>query len=332
MKQLTCEMCGSTNLMKQDGVYVCQSCGTKYTVEEAKKMMVEGTVDIQGTVKVDSSQKLENLYQLARRAKGEDNAEQASNYYGQILIEDPDSWEAQFYKTLFDSKQTTIAGIPNAAITVGNSIQNVFRLIEKKEDESKRNTAYITVYEDAMKFSLLLSSNALSGAQGFSDPMKSLEVARTYTTGITELNIKLGNACKSVGLNEQAITAYKASVAYFGVLGPSVRDGVIEKIKELDPTYTYEKPKGGCYVATAVYGSYDCPQVWTLRRYRDETLAETWYGRAFIHTYYAISPTLVKCFGDTEWFKKMWKGKLDRMVTKLQKDGVESTPYNDRQW
>ena len=39
---------------------------------------------------------------------------------------------------------------------------------------------------------------------------------------------------------------------------------------------------GGCYVATAVYGSYDCPQVWTLRRYRDYTLAETWYGRAFI--------------------------------------------------
>ena len=32
---------------------------------------------------------------------------------------------------------------------------------------------------------------------------------------------------------------------------------------------------GGCYVATAVYGSYDCPEVWTLRRYRDYTLAAT---------------------------------------------------------
>ena len=41
MKQLTCEMCGSTELMKQDGVFVCQTCGTKYSVEEAKKMMVE---------------------------------------------------------------------------------------------------------------------------------------------------------------------------------------------------------------------------------------------------------------------------------------------------
>lgn len=88
----------------------------------------------------------------------------------------------------------------------------------------------------------------------------------------------------------------------------------------------------GCYVATAVYGSYDCPEVWTLRRFRDCTLAETWYGRAFIRTYYAISPTLVNWFGHTNWFKKLWKGKLDRLVSKLQSDGVESTPYEDRVW
>lgn len=48
MKQLTCELCGGTDLVKQDGVFVCQNCGTKYTVEEAKKMMIEGTVDVQG--------------------------------------------------------------------------------------------------------------------------------------------------------------------------------------------------------------------------------------------------------------------------------------------
>lgn len=92
------------------------------------------------------------------------------------------------------------------------------------------------------------------------------------------------------------------------------------------------KSEGACYVATAVYGSYDCPQVWTLRRYRDYTLAETWYGRAFIKTYYAISPRIVKWFGNTEWFKKMWQGKLDRMVAKLQTNGVESTPYEDKEW
>ncbi len=89
------------------------------------------------------------------------------------------------------------------------------------------------------------------------------------------------------------------------------------------------KPKKGCYVATAVYGSYNCPEVWTLRRYRDFTLAKSWYGRAFIRTYYAISPTMVKWFGKTKLFKFIFKKKLDKMVNKLNERGVENTPYND---
>ncbi len=89
---------------------------------------------------------------------------------------------------------------------------------------------------------------------------------------------------------------------------------------------------GGCYVATAVYGSYNCPEVWTLRRFRDGILSKTWYGRAFIHTYYAISPTLVKLFGKNLWFYNVCKPKLDKLVTKLNKQGVENSPYQDKNW
>lgn len=111
-------------------------------------------------------------------------------------------------------------------------------------------------------------------------------------------------------------------------------DGTEEKIEASDISFSVPEgvSRGGCYVATAVYGSYDCPQVWTLRRFRDYTLAKTWYGRLFIKTYYAISPTLVKWFGNTTWFKKMWRGRLDKMVKKLQENGVENTPYNDKKW
>lgn len=113
-----------------------------------------------------------------------------------------------------------------------------------------------------------------------------------------------------------------------------------ERILEIDPNNEEAKKilgidgggSKGCYVATAVYGSYDCPEVWTLRRYRDYTLAETWYGRAFIHAYYAISPTLVKWFGQTASFRNMWKPKLDKMVLRLNADGVKNTPYQDRNW
>lgn len=89
---------------------------------------------------------------------------------------------------------------------------------------------------------------------------------------------------------------------------------------------------GGCYVATCVYGSYDCPQVWTLRRFRDDTLAKSVAGRAFIRTYYALSPMIVKWFGHTAWFQKFWRSRLDAMVMRLQDDGVENTPYQDKRW
>ena len=84
------------------------------------------------------------------------------------------------------------------------------------------------------------------------------------------------------------------------------------------PAPTTVSTTSGCYIATCVYGSYDCPQVWTLRRYRDNTLAKTWYGRTFIKTYYAISPTIVKWFGETKWFKNVWRKKLDRIIEKLE--------------
>lgn len=87
---------------------------------------------------------------------------------------------------------------------------------------------------------------------------------------------------------------------------------------------------GGCYVATCVYGSYDCPEVWTLRRFRDNTLANSIVGRLFIKFYYTVSPTIVKWFGNTEVFKNFWKIWLDKLVTRLQHEGVESSPYWDK--
>ena len=98
----------------------------------------------------------------------------------------------------------------------------------------------------------------------------------------------------------------------------------------MPPLQQPAKTQKGCYIATAVYGSYDCPEVWTLRRFRDNTLCATWYGRAFIKIYYAISPTLVKWFGHAKWFIALWRNNLNPMIAKLQARGVESTPYQDK--
>ncbi|MGM9640598.1 MAG: CFI-box-CTERM domain-containing protein [Faecousia sp.] len=105
----------------------------------------------------------------------------------------------------------------------------------------------------------------------------------------------------------------------------------LDKLPQLKQQLEKEEKRAsrGCYVATCVYGCYDCPQVWTLRRFRDNTLSAVWHGRAFIRFYYAVSPTLVKWFGHTTWFKRLWRGRLDALVRKLQAEGVEDTPYTD---
>ena len=47
---------------------------------------------------------------------------------------------------------------------------------------------------------------------------------------------------------------------------------------------------GFCFIATAAFGSYMAPDVWMLRRFRDEALMTTAPGRAFVRFYYAVSP------------------------------------------
>ena len=88
--------------------------------------------------------------------------------------------------------------------------------------------------------------------------------------------------------------------------------------------------KNGCYVATLVYGSYDCPEVWTLRRFRDDYLDNKFFGRMFIKIYYLVSPKLVNLFKGNKKFISFNRNILDKWVAKLNKDGYRNTEYKDK--
>ena len=108
MKRLVCEMCGSTELIKQEGVFVCQSCGCKYSVEEAKKMMVEGTVEVTGTISVDRSNEVENRLANAINEFKNGNNDVAFSICSEILNIDPDNYRAILYKGLADGWRSSI--------------------------------------------------------------------------------------------------------------------------------------------------------------------------------------------------------------------------------
>lgn len=152
MKQLTCEMCGSTDLIKQDGVFVCQNCGTKYSVEEAKKMMIEGTVDVSGSsIKIDRSNELDNLLKLARiSAESKDDAD-AVKYYKQIFELDPNCIEALFYLTYYKAINSPIAYVSKSIKSIDSILDATFEEISSIDDEQIKHSFLADVLNKSLE-------------------------------------------------------------------------------------------------------------------------------------------------------------------------------------
>ena len=107
-------MCGSTDIVKKDGLFECQVCGCKYTLEEARKMLVEGAVEIQGTVEVKGTVQVDNTpyvqryLQNARRAKEKEDWAEVEKYYNLVEQNDPENIEAIFYSAYGKAMQSLV--------------------------------------------------------------------------------------------------------------------------------------------------------------------------------------------------------------------------------
>lgn len=310
------------------------------------------------------NQKLENLRTLGKRAYDNEHYDDALSYFKEIQLENPDDWEANLYVIMSKVKQANLNEFDEAVKAMSYEVPRLFQYnstFDKLSDKEKLNAIKTIEYE--------ITKTVINFERTVSDfyvKYSSLPGAKSDFTGrilalsscCGQLGKAIDNSFDNEEIQEICVQPLKNAIALFkkflnGQPADFLRsqryniedyDDIIRKYEEdyINPydeaiesaahSTTSSNSSGGCYVATAVYGSYDCPEVWTLRRYRDDTLAKTWYGRAFIRTYYAVSPTLVKWFGNTEWFRKMWQGKLDSMVKNLQEKGVESTPYEDKNW
>ncbi|MGM9997879.1 MAG: CFI-box-CTERM domain-containing protein [Candidatus Bruticola sp.] len=226
----------------------------------------------------------------------------ARDHYTVVEVEDPYNIEALFF-------------VPFCDFMVVAKEEPGCRLTEKKVDKLKEKISLIHTYYD-------LSS------EDKQDTLK--RIVHTVAQIKRCLTMLSSQAIKKADINSwEELSFYrikKALSAEFKILSREhPNEAYIKELKATVSSFTY----GHCYIATAVYGSYDCPQVWTLRRFRDNTLASVWYGRAFIKVYYALSPILVKYFGSASLFKNICRAPLDYMVKELNTKGFEDTPYHD---
>ena len=80
-----------------------------------------------------------------------------------------------------------------------------------------------------------------------------------------------------------------------------------------------DKGSGGCFIATAVYGSYEAKEVIVLRRFRDKMLKKFFLGRLFIKIYYAVGPCMAEWLKGHRLLKNKIRMVLDEMV-RLMRD------------
>jgi DNA-directed RNA polymerase subunit RPC12/RpoP len=90
---------------------------------------------------------------------------------------------------------------------------------------------------------------------------------------------------------------------------------IIENHETSEPS----KRMRNCYVATAVYGDIDAPQVTRLRRYRDEQLNKSRLGRQLTCLYYKIGPKLAGRMSPSSPSSRLVRRFLDGFVKRLDK-------------
>lgn len=215
-------MCGSTDLVKQDGVFVCQSCGCKYSIEEAKKMMIEGTVEVTGTVKVDNSATIANYIELAESALKGANGQSVLEYTNKALEVDPQNSRAWILQMQVFEK---IAQLQNPrtseVITAGkNAVQ--FAKGEEKEFIEKQVYSYYLKYARTL---LMVATNELNDNQRVRDVYKRLSSA-SLSNALTA-----ANDCMKADSNN--ITVYE-NIANEGVnLVLSIPNDALERCSDL---------------------------------------------------------------------------------------------------
>jgi tetratricopeptide (TPR) repeat protein len=344
MQPAICTQCGANiEINETKNSTICSYCGTAF-VRGNENNNITNNRNVQ-----TANASVGNLIKRAEQYKDEGNLDKAKEYYNKVLDIDVNN-------------QKALNGLK--AIDDYIKVKNYIKIATQYFTEGNVDKA-----EEYYKKALDIDINNQKAIDGLNEILfkkatqckiiGDLDTAREYYNKVLELdsnNPKAEECIKSIadypgGIKGLYITysqkdkldnllsnskKFSATRYVYKIAGITFKEAKFfiahyETHKNFNINLRDAPPKkSGCYIATAVYGSYDCPEVFTLRRFRDNALTKTFAGRVFIKVYYAISPKLVKLFGKTKLFNCIWKNVLDLLVRKLQLNGYQSLPYKDK--
>ena len=231
MKKIVCELCEGTQFVKENGMFICQSCGTKYSTEEVKKMMkeVEGDsqpVSVRNTTSeppmnnVDQ-QRIDNLFLLASNAKEAGNDAEAENYCNQIISLDATMYKAWFLKAKAIGWQSTLQSprISEAAYSFGQAVDFA------PEDEKEEMTKLAVNELESLGIALLKSRKNLFSKYPDEDELKGFRRDRSQVLESILVLLKKG---KNASLSDD----YKDTISHI------MNDAAVDAFKNLRTNYS----------------------------------------------------------------------------------------------
>lgn len=201
-------------------------------------------------------------------------------------------------------------------------VSGVYEEVSPREKEAVLNQEQINDQSDH-KYDIVISTNKdmrslVDSLQNSSNAEASLESAPTFATDIITEDQAVSLHKEDIenvsvyafgeGLGSVVLLIVAGTIALFLIML------IIVVIVNLSSGGSSGGNGGACYVATMVYGSYDAPEVMTLRRFRDGFLKQHQYGRKFIYFYYKHSPKFVEKHRDKTYIHKPIRWMLNIFV------------------